>query len=130
MKAVLCPTRSGDETRERDVEASWTKEVNDVNRALIHELATAAHSAARDVLLLGPPGTGKSHLAQAFGRGARNRFPRATGIFQTEPSRTTSSYFQLREWLAALVPDASESGPPRRECWNSLLGANGPYERL
>lgn len=40
-----------------------------MNRALIHELATARFVAQReDALFLGPPGTGKSHLAQAIGR--------------------------------------------------------------
>lgn len=37
-----------------------------MNRALIYELATARFIAQHeDVLMLGPPGTGKSHLAQA-----------------------------------------------------------------
>jgi DNA replication protein DnaC len=42
-----------------------------MNRALVYELATARFVAAReDALFLGPPGTGKSHLAQAIGRAA------------------------------------------------------------
>ena len=40
-----------------------------MNRALIHELATGRFVGQReDALFLGPPGTGKSHLAQAIGR--------------------------------------------------------------
>jgi DNA replication protein DnaC len=42
-----------------------------MNRALVYELATAHFIAQHeDVLFLGPPGTGKSHLAQAIGHAA------------------------------------------------------------
>jgi len=42
-----------------------------MNRALIHDLATARFVGQReDALFLGPPGTGKSHLAQAIGHAA------------------------------------------------------------
>jgi DNA replication protein DnaC len=42
-----------------------------MNRALVYDLATARIVGQReDALFLGPPGTGKSHLAQAIGRAA------------------------------------------------------------
>src|ERR1700680_1682317 len=42
-----------------------------MNRSLIFDLATAQFMARReDALFLGPPGTGKSHLAQAIGQAA------------------------------------------------------------
>ena len=42
-----------------------------MNRSLVYELATATFiSRHQDVLALGPPGTGKSHLAQAIGQAA------------------------------------------------------------
>ena len=42
-----------------------------MNRALIHELATGRVIQQReDALFLGPPGTGKSHLAKAIGHAA------------------------------------------------------------
>src|SRR5450432_3074312 len=42
-----------------------------MNRALVYELATARFVGQReDATFLGPPGTGKSHLAQAIGRAA------------------------------------------------------------
>ena len=40
-----------------------------MNRSLVFDLATATFMARReDALFLGPPGTGKSHLAQAIGQ--------------------------------------------------------------
>src|SRR5882724_2912009 len=40
-----------------------------LNRSLVFDLATAAFISRReDALFLGPPGTGKSHLAQAIGQ--------------------------------------------------------------
>ena len=42
-----------------------------MNRSLVFDLATADFIAKReDALFLGPPGTGKSHLAQAIGQAA------------------------------------------------------------
>jgi DNA replication protein DnaC len=42
-----------------------------MNRTLVYDLATARFIAQReDALFLGPPGSGKSHLAQAIGRAA------------------------------------------------------------
>ncbi len=52
-----------------------------INRSLIFDLATAAFiSRHEDALFLGPPGTGKSHLAQAIGPG---RHP--TGLSRALP---------------------------------------------
>src|SRR6202007_1989918 len=42
-----------------------------MNRSLVFDLATCAFSALReDSLFVGPPGSGKSHLAQAIGQAA------------------------------------------------------------
>jgi DNA replication protein DnaC len=50
-----------------------------MNRALIFELATARFIQQReDALFLGPPWTGKSHLAQAIGRAAIQQGYRVT----------------------------------------------------
>jgi DNA replication protein DnaC len=50
-----------------------------MNRALVFDLATARFVQQReDALFLGPPGTGKSHLAQAIGRAAIQQGYRVT----------------------------------------------------
>jgi DNA replication protein DnaC len=57
-----------------------------LNRALVFELGTGRFIAQReDALFLGPPGTGKSHLAQAIGhaaiqQGYRVRYTEAHGL--------------------------------------------------
>jgi len=57
-----------------------------LNRALVFELATGRFIAQReDALFLGPPGTGKSHLAHALGhaaiqQGYRVRYTEAHGL--------------------------------------------------
>ena len=68
-------TRRTTQARFRDPErslASFDFDFNKkMNRALVYDLATARFIGQReDALFLGPPGTGKSHLAQAIGRAA------------------------------------------------------------
>ena len=72
-----------------------------MNRALIFDLATARFVQQReDALFLGPPGTGKSHLAHAIGRAAIQQGYRVTyreahtlleGIGSVRPRRQNST---------------------------------------
>jgi DNA replication protein DnaC len=61
--------RFRDPTRSLDTfDFSFNKKIN---RALVFELATGRFITQReDLVLIGPPGTGKSHLAQALGQAA------------------------------------------------------------
>ena len=59
-----------------------------INRALVFELATARFVAQReDALLLGPPGTGKSHIAQRPSAGP----PSSRAIASSTAKRTPFS---------------------------------------
>ena len=77
-----------------------------INRALVFELATARFVAKReDVLLIGQPGTGKSHLAQAIGRAAIQQgyrvLYRETHAFLEELAEATLAETR-KEYLAEL----------------------------
>lgn len=80
-----------------------------MNRSLIFELATANFIARReDALFLGPPGTGKSHLAQALGQAAIQQgyrvLYRETHTLLDEITEATidGSRKEFIDWLLAL----------------------------
>jgi DNA replication protein DnaC len=76
-------------------------------RALIFELATGRFIAQRaDALFLGPPGTGKSHLAQAIGhaaiqQGYRVRYAEAHGLLDELAEATVDG--TRRDTMTALA---------------------------
>ena len=81
-----------------------------INRALVFELATARFVAQReDALLLGPPGTGKSHLAQAIGRAAIQQgyrvIYREAHAFLEELAEATLAETR-KDYLTELTPGA------------------------
>ena len=80
-----------------------------MNRSLIFELATANFIARReDALFLGPPGSGKSHLAQALGQAAIQQgyrvLYRETHTLLDEITEATidGSRKEFIDWLLAL----------------------------
>ena len=78
-----------------------------MNRVLVYDLVTARFIAQReDALCLGPPGTGKSHLAQAIGRAAiqqgyRVVYREAHGLIEEIAEATISG--TRKEYLADLA---------------------------
>ena len=73
-----------------------------LNRALVHDLATGRYLTERaPVLIVGPCGTGKSHLAQALGHGADVMFTTcATLTASLNAARATNSYERRLATLA------------------------------
>jgi DNA replication protein DnaC len=111
-----------------------------MNRALIYELATARFIAQReDVLFLGPPGTGKSHLAQALGHCAVRAGHDVVFTSQTQllgslhAGRATGTYerrFQALARVPLLIVDdfgLKPLRPPHDEDFHDLVAER--YER-
>jgi DNA replication protein DnaC len=81
-----------------------------VDRALVFTLATGRFIAAHeDALFLGPPGTGKSHLAQAIGhaaiqQGYRVRYAEAHGLLDELAEATIDGTRREKMTELATVP--------------------------
>src|SRR5947208_8186666 len=97
-----------------------------MDRARVFELATGRFIAAHeDALFLGPPGTGKSHLAQAIGhaaiqQGYRVRYTEAHGLLDELAEATLDGTRKEHTEFLVTVPPAH----PRRS-WH----APGPAQR-
>ena len=88
-----------------------------INRALVFELSTARFIAHReDVLLIGQPGTGKSHLAQAIGRAAIQQGYRVLCI---HPSRETHTF--LKELAEVTLPETRRDYLAELACAHLLI---------
>ena len=93
-----------------------------MNRALVYELATARFVSQReDALFVGPPGTGKSHLAQAIARAA---------ILQGYRVAYREAHVLIEEIAdASLEAGARSTSPnsPRCRCSSSTTSACESY---
>src|SRR5438874_1729265 len=87
-----------------------------MNRSLVFDLATAAFIARHDdALFLGPPGTGKSHLAQAIGKAVIDQGYR---VIYREAHILLEEIAMRRHGRASTL--ASSNRPV--EDWGKLLG--------
>src|SRR5271169_3438321 len=76
-----------------------------MNRSLVFDLATAAFIARHeDSLFLGPPGTGKSHLAQAIGQGYRVLYREAHTLLEEIAESTIDGTRKEHMELLATAP--------------------------
>ena len=106
-----------------------------INRSLIFDLATAAFiSRHEDALFLGPPGTGKSHLAQAIGLAAIQQgyrvLYRETHTLLEEIAEATidGTRKQHMELLATAAEELLEIVMRRYGRASTLLTSNRPVE--
>jgi DNA replication protein DnaC len=104
-----------------------------MNRSLVFDLATGAFIARHeDALFLGPPGTGKSHLAQAIGQSAIQQGYRVlyrethkllddlAEAPSMELARSTwNCWLRFRSSSLMIWACASCPSPPPRNCWRS-----------
>jgi DNA replication protein DnaC len=107
-----------------------------LDRARLFELATGRFIAAHDdALFLGPPGTGKSHLAQAIGhaaiqQGYRVRYTEAHGLLDelaTVPLLIIDD-LGMRKLPATAAEDLLELVMRRYERASTLLTSNRPVD--
>src|SRR6266850_1986738 len=102
-----------------------------MNRALVHDLATGRFIAQReDALFLGPPGTGKSHLAQAIGRaviqqGYRVIYREAHTLLEELADATLDG---MRKLPHTAAEDLLELIMRRYERTSTLLTSNRPVD--
>jgi DNA replication protein DnaC len=123
-----------------------------MNRALVFELATARWvTQHEDALFLGPPGTGKSHLAQAIGfaviqQGHRVLYREAHALLddlaEAQLAGTRKDYLAhvatvplliiddlgMRKLPHTAAEDLLEIVMRRYECASTLLASNRPVE--
>jgi DNA replication protein DnaC len=105
-----------------------------MNRSLVFDLATANFIARHeDALFLGPPGTGKSHLAQAVGlaaiqQGYRVLYRETHSLVRDIADAALDDDLGMRKLPATAAEDLLEIVMRRYERASTLLTSNRPVE--